>query len=97
MVTYRGRKPDDMEIIGGVNVNPREVELLIAEDENRRRGRRRRRVREPTGASTLQAYLVCRRTAPASVHRSPGTFHRGPLGRLSAFSAAYRLVVERLP
>jgi len=94
-VTYRGRT-DDMEIIGGVNVNPREVELLIAEDENVAEAAVVG-VREPTGASTLQAYLVPTNGAGigASVIRD---IHRGLLGRLSAFKVPHRFsVVERLP
>ncbi|RFD27127.1 p-hydroxybenzoic acid--AMP ligase FadD22 [Mycobacterium uberis] len=94
-VTY-GCRADDMEIVGGVNVNPREVERLISEvdavAEAAVVG-----VKESTGASTLQAFLV-----PAS-----GAFidesdvrdvHRRLLSQLSAFKVPHRFaIVERLP
>ena len=55
-VTYRCRA-DDTEIVGGVNVNPREVERLIIEDDAVAEAAVVG-VKESTGASTLQAFLV---------------------------------------
>jgi fatty acid CoA ligase FadD22 len=94
-VTYRSRA-DDTEIIGGVNVNPREVERFIIEDDTVAEAAVVG-VRDSTGASTLQAFLV-----PAS-----GAFigesvmadiHRRLLTRLSAFKVPHRFaIVEGLP
>jgi 4-hydroxybenzoate adenylyltransferase len=94
-VTYRCRA-DDTEIVGGVNVNPREVERLIVEDgavaEAAIVG-----VRESTGASALQAFLVPASGAviDESVIRN---IHRRLLFRLSAFKVPHRFtVLEQLP
>jgi fatty acid CoA ligase FadD22 len=94
-VTYSCRA-DDTEIIGGVNVNPREVESLIVEDDTVAEAAVVG-VREHTGASALQAFLV-----PTN-----GTFigesvmrdiHRRLLTRLSAFEVPHRFaIVDRLP
>ncbi|KLO31249.1 p-hydroxybenzoic acid--AMP ligase FadD22 [Mycobacterium haemophilum] len=94
-VTY-GCRADDTEIVGGVNVNPREVERLIIEADAVAEAAVVG-VRESTGASTLQAFLV-----PAS-----GAFidesamrdvHRRLLSQLSAFKVPHRFaIVERLP
>ncbi|KZS60529.1 p-hydroxybenzoic acid--AMP ligase FadD22 [Mycobacterium ostraviense] len=94
-VSYRCRA-DDTEIVGAVNVNPREVERLVVEHDAVAEvavvG-----VKEAAGASTLQAFLVPARDAviDESVMRD---IHRGLLTRLSAFKVPHRLaVVERLP
>lgn len=94
-VTYRCRA-DDTEIVGAVNVNPREVERLIIENDTVAEAAVVG-VKESTGASTLQAFLV-----PAggvfideSVMRD---IHRRLLTRLSAFKVPHRFtVLERLP
>lgn len=94
-VTYRCRA-DDTEVIGGVNVDPREVERLIIEDEAVAEAAVVA-VRESTGASTLQAFLVATSgaTIDGSVMRD---LHRGLLNRLSAFKVPHRFaVVDRLP
>lgn len=87
-VTYRCRA-DDTEVIGGVNVDPREVERLIIEDEAVAEAAVVA-VRESTGASTLQAFLVATSgaTIDGSVMRD---LHRGLLNRLSAFKVPHRL------
>jgi 4-hydroxybenzoate adenylyltransferase len=94
-VTYRCRA-DDTEVVGAVNVNPREIERLIVEDaavaEAAVVG-----VREATGASTLQAFLVptSGTVIDESVMRD---IHRRLLTRLSAFKVPHRFaVLERLP
>ncbi|MGV7721305.1 p-hydroxybenzoic acid--AMP ligase FadD22 [Mycobacterium kansasii] len=94
-VSYRCRA-DDTEIVGAVNVNPREVERLVVEHDAVAEvavvG-----VKESTGASALQAFLVPAGHAviDESVMRD---IHRGLLTRLSAFKVPHRLaVVERLP
>jgi fatty acid CoA ligase FadD22 len=94
-VTYRCRA-DDTEVVGAVNVNPREIERLIVEDDAVAEAAVVG-VREFTGASTLQAFLV-----PAgdvvideSVLRG---IHRRLLTQLSAFKVPHRFaVLERLP
>ncbi len=94
-VTYRCRA-DDTEIVGGVNINPREVERLIIEDECVAEAAVVG-VRESTGASTLQASLVPAKDAviDESIIRD---IHRRLLTRLSAFEVPHRFaVVERLP
>ena len=94
-VTYICRV-DDTEIIGGVNINPREVERLIVEDDNVAEAAVVG-VRESTGASALQAFLVPANNAliDESVMRE---IHRRLLTRLSAFKIPHRFaVVERLP
>ncbi|RFZ68880.1 p-hydroxybenzoic acid--AMP ligase FadD22 [Mycobacterium marinum] len=94
-VTYACRA-DDTEIVGAVNINPREIERLIVEEDAVAEvavvG-----VKEATGASTLQAFLV-----PASAEGIDGSvmrdIHRRLLTRLSAFKVPHRFaVVERLP
>lgn len=94
-VTYHCRA-DDTEIVGGVNVNPREVERLIVEDDAVTEAAVVA-VRESTGASTLQAFLVP--AADASIdHLVVRDIHRRLLNRLSAFKVPHRFaVVERLP
>ncbi|ORA09347.1 hypothetical protein BST12_27795, partial [Mycobacterium angelicum] len=94
-ITYRGRA-DDVENIGGVNVNPLEVERLIAEDDAVDEvavvG-----LREPSGASVLQAFLVPSSGTPLddSVIRD---IHQELLGKLSSFKVPHRFaVVEQLP
>lgn len=94
-VTYRGRA-DDTEIVGGVNVNPREVERLIVEDDSVAEAAVVG-VRESTGASALQAFLVP--TNGAGIDESViRDIHRRLLRRLSAFKVPHRFaIVERLP
>jgi len=94
-VSYNCRA-DDTEIVGGVNVNPREIERIISEDdavaETAVVG-----VRESTGASTLQAFLVPANGAgiDESILRD---IHRRLLSRLSAFKVPHRFAItERLP
>jgi acyl transferase domain-containing protein/acyl-coenzyme A synthetase/AMP-(fatty) acid ligase/NADPH:quinone reductase-like Zn-dependent oxidoreductase/acyl carrier protein len=94
-VKYRCRA-DETEIVGGLNVNPREVERVIIEHatvaEAAVVG-----VRESTGASALQAFLVP--TNDAFIDESAvGDIHRQLLTRLSAFKVPHRFaIVERLP
>ena len=94
-VTYRCRA-DDTEIVGGVNVNPREVERLIIEDDTVAEAAVVG-VRESTGASALQAFLVP--TNDALIDESAiRDIHRQLLTRLSAFKVPHRFaIVERLP
>ena len=94
-VTYRCRA-DDIEIVGGLNVNPVEVERLIVDDDNVAEAAVVS-VTEPAGASALQAFLV-----PASgkfIEQSIiRDIHRRLLTQLSAFKVPHRFaVVERLP
>ncbi|KAA1244627.1 AMP-binding protein, partial [Mycobacterium simiae] len=94
-ITYRGRA-DDVENIGGVNVNPREVERLIVDDAAVDQvavvG-----LREPCGASVLQAFVVPHRgaTLDDSVFRD---IHQRLLDQLSSFKVPHRFaVVQQLP
>jgi polyketide synthase 1/15 len=94
-VTYRCRT-DDIEIVGGVNVDPTEVERLIIEDDSVAEAAVVS-VRESTGAGALQAFLVpaSGRSVEQSVVRD---IHRRLLTQLSAFKVPHRFaVVERLP
>ncbi|CAM4397418.1 p-hydroxybenzoic acid--AMP ligase FadD22 [Mycobacterium basiliense] len=94
-VTYNCRA-DDTEVVGAVNVNPREIERLVVEDDAVAEAAVVG-VRESTGASTLQAFLVPASGAviDESIMRN---IHRRLLGRLSAFKVPHRFaVVERLP
>ena len=94
-VTYRCRA-DDIEIVGGLNVNPAEVERLIVEDDNVAEAAVVS-VRESTGAWALQAFLVpaSGRFDEQSVIRD---IHRRLLTQLSAFKVPHRFViVEQLP
>ncbi|KAA1250531.1 p-hydroxybenzoic acid--AMP ligase FadD22 [Mycobacterium simiae] len=89
-------RADDTEIVGGVNVNPREVERLIVEHDAVAEAAVVR-VRESTGASTLQAFVVAASGAliDESVMRD---IHRRLLTRLSGFKVPHRFAtVERLP
>jgi 4-hydroxyphenylalkanoate synthase len=94
-VTYRCRA-DDTEIVGGVNVNPREVERLIAEYDHVAEAAVAS-VKESTGAWVLQAFLVP--TSGSFVDQSIiQDIHRRLLARLSAFKVPHRFaIVERLP
>ena len=94
-VTYHCRA-DDTEIVGGVNVNPREIERLIIEDDAVAEAAVVG-VRESTGASTLQAFLVP--TSDAFIDELVmRDIHRRLLNRLSAFKVPHRFaIVERLP
>jgi 4-hydroxyphenylalkanoate synthase len=94
-VTYRCRA-DDTEIVGGVNVNPAEVERLIVEDDNVAEAAVVS-VRESTGAWALQAFLVL--TSGQFVEQSViRDIHRRLLTQLSAFKVPHRFaIVERLP
>ncbi|MBV8181910.1 MAG: AMP-binding protein, partial [Mycobacterium sp.] len=94
-VTYRCRA-DDIEVVGGVNVNPTEVERLIVEDDNVAEAAVVS-VRESAGAWVLQAFLVpmSGKLVEQSVIRG---IHRRLLTQLSAFTVPHRFaVVERLP
>lgn len=94
-VTYH-RRADDTEIVGGINVNPRDIERLIVEDDAVAEAAVVG-VKESTGASTLQAFLVPATDALIDelVVRD---VHRRLLNRLSAFKVPHRFaVVERLP
>ncbi|WP_425174339.1 AMP-binding protein, partial [Mycobacterium sp.] len=94
-VTYSHRA-DDTEIVGGVNVNPREVERLIIENGTVAQAAVVG-VRDSTGASMLQAFLVP--TNDALIDESViQDIHRRLLVRLSAFKVPHRFaIVERLP
>ncbi|VBA55449.1 p-hydroxybenzoic acid--AMP ligase FadD22 [Mycobacterium attenuatum] len=94
-VSYRCRA-DDTEVVGAVNVNPREIERLVVEHEAVAEAAVAG-VKESTGASALQAFLVPAGGAiiDESVMRG---IHRGLLTKLSAFKVPHRFaVVERLP
>ncbi|MDT5355857.1 MAG: 4-hydroxyphenylalkanoate synthase [Mycobacterium sp.] len=94
-VTYRCRA-DDIEIVGGLNVNPVEVERLIVDDDNVAEAAVVS-VTEPAGASALQAFLVpaSGKLIEQSIIRD---IHRRLLTQLSAFKVPHRFaVVERLP
>jgi 4-hydroxybenzoate adenylyltransferase len=94
-VTYHCRA-DDTEIVGGVNVNPREIERIIIEDDAVAEAAVVGVV-ESTGASTLQAFLVP--TIGAFIDESVlRDIHRRLLSRLSAFKVPHRFaLVEGLP
>ncbi len=94
-VTYRCRA-DDTEIVGGVNVNPREVERLIVEDDAVAEAAVVA-VKETEGTSVLQAFLVpaSGTVIDESVIRD---IHRRLLTRLAAFKVPHRFTtVERFP
>ncbi|OSC40423.1 p-hydroxybenzoic acid--AMP ligase FadD22 [Mycobacterium decipiens] len=94
-VTYRCRA-DDTEIVGAVNVNPREVERLIVEHDAVTEAAVVG-VREATGASALQAFLVPASGAfiDESIMRD---IHLRLLNRLSAFKVPHRFaIVDSLP
>ncbi|WP_428842095.1 SDR family NAD(P)-dependent oxidoreductase, partial [Mycobacterium riyadhense] len=94
-VTYHGRA-DEVEIIGGVNVDPHEIERIILEDDAVAEtvviG-----LKEATGASVLQAFLVPRRDA--TLDRSTiWEIHQRLLLRLSSFKVPHRFaIIEQLP
>jgi fatty acid CoA ligase FadD22 len=94
-ITYRCRA-DDIEIVGGVNVNPREIEQLIVEDDAVAEAAVVG-VRESTGASALQAFLVP--TSGEFIGESViREIHSGLLTRLTGFKVPHRFaIVERLP
>ncbi|BBX85818.1 p-hydroxybenzoic acid--AMP ligase FadD22 [Mycolicibacterium aubagnense] len=94
-VTYQCRA-DDTEIVGGVNVDPREIERLVMEDDAVATAAVVA-VKESTGASTLQAFLV-----PAADvvidELTVRDIHKRLLNALSAFKVPHRFaIVERLP
>jgi len=94
-VTYRCRA-DDIEIVGGLNVDPTEVERLIIEDPNVAEAAVVS-VRESTGAWALQAFVVptSGRFDEQSVSRD---IHRRLATQLSAFKVPHRFVIaEQLP
>ena len=74
-VTYRCRA-DDIEIVGGLNVNPTEVERLIVEDANVAEAAVVS-VRESTGAWALQAFVVPGERADSMNNRLPETSTAG--------------------
>jgi 4-hydroxyphenylalkanoate synthase len=94
-VTYRCRA-DDIEIVGGVNINPAEVERLIVENHVVAEAAVVS-VRESTGAGALQAFLVPK-SGQLVEHSIIRDIHRRLLTQLSAFKVPHRFaVVERLP
>ncbi|BBX45465.1 type I polyketide synthase [Mycobacterium cookii] len=94
-VTYSCRA-DDMEVVGGLNFNPAEVEELIVEDDQVAEAAVVS-VREATGAWELQAFLVPAQgeaVDPSAIRE----IHRRLLTRLSAFKVPHRFAsVEQLP
>ncbi|WP_373188772.1 beta-ketoacyl synthase N-terminal-like domain-containing protein, partial [Mycobacterium marinum] len=94
-VTYRCRA-DDIEIVGGININPREIEQLIVED-HLVAETAVVAVREATGESALQAFLVPE--SGASLGESAiKELHRRLLGSLSPHKVPHRFeIAERLP
>ncbi|KAA1244246.1 AMP-binding protein, partial [Mycobacterium simiae] len=94
-ITYRGRA-DEVEIIGGANVNPLEVERLIVED-NAVDQVAVVGLRESTGSSVLQAFLVPSRDVSLD-ESAIRDIHRRLLGRLSSFKVPHRFaIVDQLP
>ncbi len=94
-VTYRCRA-DDIEIVGGLNVDPAEVERLIIEDPNVAEAAVVS-VRESTGAWALQAFVVpgSGRFDEQLVTRD---IHRRLTTQLSAFKVPHRFAIaEQLP
>jgi len=94
-VTYHCRV-DDTEIIGGVNVNPRDIERLLTEDE-RVAHAAVVAVTESPGVSALQAFLVPAEhtVIDESVMRD---LHQRLIFQLSAVQVPHRFtVVEQLP
>ena len=94
-VTY-GCRADDIEIVGGLNVDPTEVERLIVEDPNVAEAAVVS-VRESTGAWVLQAFVVpsSGRFDEQLVTRD---IHRRLATQLSAFKVPHRFVIaEQLP
>ncbi|BCI79224.1 hypothetical protein MTY66_08490 [Mycolicibacterium sp. TY66] len=94
-VTYCYRA-DDTEIIGGVNVNPRDIERLITQDD-RIAHAAVVGVKESPGVSALQAFLVPAENAVVdeSVFRD---LHQRLVSQLSAVQVPHRFaVVEQLP
>ncbi|MGA8327923.1 MAG: beta-ketoacyl synthase N-terminal-like domain-containing protein, partial [Mycobacterium sp.] len=94
-VTYRCRA-DDIEIVGGLNVDPNEVERLIVEVPNVAEAAVVS-VRESTGAWALQAFVVpaTGRFDEQAVTRD---IHRRLASQLSAFKVPHRFVItEQLP
>jgi 4-hydroxybenzoate adenylyltransferase len=94
-VTYRCRA-DDIENVGGFNINPREIELLLTGsdliEEAAVIG-----LRESTGASALQAFLVPKSNVlidQATIQH----IHRQLLLNLAPFKVPHRFaIVDRLP
>lgn len=94
-VTYCCRA-DDTEIVGGVNVNPREIERCITEDV-RVAHAAVVSVTASIGVSALQAFLVPAHNAVID-GAALGDIHRRLLSRLSAFAVPHRFaVIEQLP
>ncbi|WP_191495708.1 beta-ketoacyl synthase N-terminal-like domain-containing protein, partial [Mycobacterium simulans] len=94
-VTYHGRA-DEVEIIGGVNVNPEEIERIILEEdavgETLVVG-----LKEATGASVLQAFLVPQRDAILDQAVIQQIYQR-LRGRLSSSKVPHRFaILEQLP
>ncbi|BBX85014.1 hypothetical protein MAUB_28870 [Mycolicibacterium aubagnense] len=94
-VTYCCRA-DDTEIIGGVNVNPRDIERLLTEDD-RVAHAAVVAVAESVGVSTLQAFLVPADHAVID-ESAIRDLHQRLLFQLSAVQVPHRFaVVEQLP
>ncbi|MHA7653903.1 AMP-binding protein, partial [Mycobacterium sp. ML4] len=94
-VKYRCRA-DDLEIVGGININPNEVERIILEDD-RVAEAAVVGVKEPSGASTLQAFLVP--ADGASLDDSAVLeIHRVLRNQLSWFKVPHRFAItQQLP
>ncbi|WP_191497899.1 AMP-binding protein, partial [Mycobacterium simulans] len=91
-----GCRADDIEIVGGININPNEVERLILEDdcvaEAAVVG-----VRESTGASALQAFLVPKRGTSLD-DSAIAEIYRRLRNQLSSFKVPHRFAIaQQLP
>jgi 4-hydroxybenzoate adenylyltransferase len=94
-VTYRCRA-DDIENVGGININPREIELVLTENDTIAEAAVVG-LRESTGASTLQAFLVPKNGVLID-QAAMQDIHQRLLIRLSLFKVPHRFaIVERLP
>ncbi|WP_341286195.1 AMP-binding protein [Mycobacterium decipiens] len=89
-VRYRCRT-DDIEVVGGININPDEIERLILEDDSVAEAAVVG-VRESTGASALQAFLVPKQGASlddSAIHE----IYRRLRSQLSAFKIPHRFAI----
>jgi acyl-coenzyme A synthetase/AMP-(fatty) acid ligase/acyl carrier protein len=94
-VNYRCRA-DDIENVGGININPRQIEAIVAEDGAVAEAAVVA-VREGSGASVLQAFLVPGRDAAIDESVLRG-IHQETRRRLSSHKVPHRfVVVEQLP
>ncbi|ORA19802.1 hypothetical protein BST12_16565, partial [Mycobacterium angelicum] len=89
-------RADDIEIVGGFNINPNEVERLILEDEQVAEAAVVG-VRESTGASALQAFLVPNDGASLD-DAAIAEIYRRLRSQLSSFKVPHRFAVtQQLP